>query len=329
MYIRTIHQADAALIPVVDQLKFPLVVIIYGPTGVGKTAFVDQLARHVSVEIINMDMGQQYKTMSVGTAKPDIQNASVPHHLFDTLAEPMSTTVVAYRKAVMEKIAEIRGRQAVPVLVGGSGFYLKSLLFPPQEKAHVTLSPKHEYNQPFSWQDLAHIDPDRAQKIHPQDHYRIERALAIWRETGNKPSAFRPHYNPIAPYYLYCITRNRNDLYERINKRVYEMLDAGWLQEVRSLRSSGWEDFICAKKIIGYQELFEVERGHIGLDQAIACIQKRTRNYAKRQMTFWRMLERTLVPELMSDRQAHIRTLNLTEVSVSLYIDQLLSDISS
>lgn len=307
------------------------VIFVYGPTGVGKTDFVDTLSQKFCIEIINMDMGQQYVPLSVGTAKPDWKNSLTIHHLFDVFDTPTFGTVCSYRAAACAKIKEIKGRNRIPVFVGGSGFYLKSLLFPPRvavddDMAEVNLDNYYPLDDNRDWWTLLMaIDQERAQQIHPRDIYRIKRALAIWHKTGVKPSVFRPIYSPPAPYSLVFLTRETDDLYGRIDQRVVQMMESGWLDETRLLMGTVWQDFIRSKKIIGYQELFSYLAGFITKETAIMQIQQATRNYAKRQKTFWRMMLREINNAAKNyDTSPMITTINLTKVSSDLYINHLL-----
>lgn len=314
------------------------IIIIVGPTAAGKTDFSLKLAQHMRAQIINMDMGQFYTPLSVGTAKPDWQRLSTPHHLFDIINEPKNITVTQYRAMVTEKINHIWSCGDVPILVGGSGFYLKSLLFPPVSE--ISLVDESQYDDISTaqlWQMLNEIDPVRARAIHSNDAYRIKRALAIWHTTGKKPSEQTPVYDPIAPFVLVHVTRDRPQLYNSINLRVDQMMQAGWLDEVATLKKSGWAEFLHTKKIIGYDDLLtylQAEQTPERLAQTVALIAQKTRNYAKRQETFWRMLEKDVGNALRSHpvlhgRQSAIASFNLTLSDINLYIEQLLKLISS
>ncbi len=306
-------------------------VVIYGPTAVGKTAASYAVAQCIPVEIINMDVGQLYTPFSIGTAKPDWQNELVPHHLFDVIDEARDFTVVEYRNAVLKLIDEIWQRGRTPLLVGGSGFYLKSLLFPPQvEQSSSGIQKFHT----GTWQELHEIDPDRAQQIKKSDQYRIDRALTIWHETGKKPSEYEPVYDPPASMTIIHLTRDREELYNRINSRVDGMIEDGWLEEVRALMNTEmateWASFIKRKKLIGYNELIDyISQDGLSLPMILEKIKKRTRNYAKRQETFWRMLvQKISVAQREYAGSCHIQTVNvdLTLQDVSLNIEQLLSE---
>ncbi len=298
--------------------------IIYGPTAVGKTELANELAQQMSAEIINMDVGQFYAPLTIGTAKPDWRNAKVPHHLFDIIDEPRNCTVAEYRTLVSETLEKVWGNKALPILVGGSGFYLKSLFFPPLVQVRV----KRDYPTDVDlWQLLYDIDPERAAEIDRHDIYRIKRALDIWYATGEKPSAYQPQYDPLAPAIIINVTRERQELRKRIDTRVIEMIEAGWVDEVAQLQETEWKAFIQEKKIIGYNELFEylaAKKTAKKLEQVVRKIQARTRQYAKRQITFWRMLERALRQAAQSvDTPVTVESVNLTSIDLHLYIKQL------
>lgn len=306
------------------------IVFIYGPTASGKTDFASSLAELMPAEIINMDSAQCYTPLTIGTAKPDWDSTSYLQHMFDCVNEPKTLTVHTYRAMVLPLIKEVRSRGNVPIFVGGSGFYLKSLLFPPQGPSLSLDKTSIFENKKNLWQELNAIDPERASSIHPSDRYRIERALEIWYETGKRPSEYRPLYDPPAPFILVHITRNRADLYERIDRRVYQMIDQGWQEEVASLLDSPWEQFVREKKIIGYNELIDYLKGLSTQEQAIELIQQRSRNYAKRQETFWRMIKRQMSDEGNRKKDTFsglIREFDLTYADLSLYIRQLLDTI--
>jgi tRNA dimethylallyltransferase len=181
------------------------------------------------------------------------------------------------------------------------------------------------------------VDPERAQQIHPNDYYRLNRALAIWRTTGKKPSDMAPVYDPACPYVIHCLSRDRAELYSRIDVRVNEMMHMGWVNEVKHLTGTAWEDFLRTKKIIGYIDILDYLQGDQStesLHRTICAIQQKTRQYAKRQMTFWRKLQKDLLVAqnnklLSATVESEVAEVNLTLLSVDLYIKQLLKKISS
>lgn len=298
-------------------------IIIYGPTGVGKSELAEQIAHQLpAAQIINMDLGQMYTPLNIGTAKPSWRASAIQHHLFDTIDTPEHYCVVRYRQRVQEILATI-SPEITPILVGGSAFYLKSLFFPPRAPG------SYEISQTVTWDDLYALDPERAQAINPHDTVRIERAWAIWQTTGQAPSNFKPIFNPITTScHIIHVTRERAQLYQRINERVPQMLAHGWLDEVAALRATAWEPFLLEKKFIGYNELLEyLAAPHTSLQLIIETIAQRTRHYAKRQETFWRMLDRQLheagVGAFCAIRRESI---NLTYANLDLYIKHLVKD---
>lgn len=290
-----------------------------GPTGVGKSDFALQLAAQVQGEIINCDVGQFYAPLSIGTAKPDWQSSPIAHHLFDILSEPKNFSVTEFRKRVEQLIAEIRSRNHLPIIVGGSGFYVNALFFPPREDvAEATSLITLEGDQ--TWEKLNAIDPVRAQQIDPNDQYRIQRALQIWEQTGILPSLLKPVYRPVSDkFILVHVEREREELYARINARTQSMLEEGWIEEVQ--RIPNWYPFLQKKRLIGYAEIIDYLVAPEQDKQAlIATIQQATRHYAKRQMSFWRMLARALQT---AQSNGFIMQANLTLSPVDLYIRQL------
>lgn len=310
------------------------ILFIYGPTASGKTALAEKIAALIPAEIINMDSAQMYTPLSIGTAKPDWKKTAFKQHLFDSVDDPTYTTVHTFRDTVAALIQEIHTRGNLAICVGGSGFYLKSLLFKlshnlASDNFFQKISYQNETPEKL-WEKLKAIDPERASQIHPCDKYRLQRALDIWLTTGKKPSNYKPIYAPIAPGILIHVTREREELYQRINQRVLDMIDMGWLEEVKSLSGSDWEPFLTKKGIIGYADLFSYLEKKVSLQDAIQIIQKKTRNYAKRQETFWRLIIKDLTQaqgNFKEETNIELRELNLTYANIDLYIKQLLHDI--
>ncbi len=308
----------------------PFMLILYGPTGVGKTDVALSIASHIPAEIINMDVGQFYTPFSIGTAKPDWQNEPTPHHLFDIIDDKRNYTVVEYRAAVNAKITEIIKRGNLPIIVGGSSFYLYSLLFPPREE-HVSQSENSVIDE-NSWELLHSIDPQRAEKIGKTDPYRIARALDIWKQTGKVPGSLHPTYDPIAHFMMIYVIRDLDDLNQRINDRVKTMMQHGWIEETKKLIESSWQGFIRKKKLIGYTEIADflqlspTNRSETAYNKMVELIGNKTRQYAKRQRTFWRKIERELKQQ--SDYngiyRGSVESLNLTTTHLQLYINELL-----
>lgn len=306
--------------------SFSPFVIIYGPTGVGKSDLALALAAKNSITIINMDVGQLYEPFGVGTAKPDWKHEVTPHYLFDHLKEPRDYTVVEYRSDVASLLMQSNQQHRIPVAVGGSGFYAVSLLFEHQAHAAHDLRTTYEAQETESlWQELKKVDPERAAVLHPNDRYRIVRALSLWHATHEKPSSKKPLYKPLAPFFLLGVMRDRHELYERINARTESMLAGGWIEEVKNLIDTPWEGFLRKKNLIGYPDVFDYVRGRLSYPDLVRTIQLQTRHYAKRQCSFWRMLENMARKgiEKTGDTVSRVAMVNLTSTPVDSYINQL------
>lgn len=271
------------------------IIIISGPTGVGKSDFAHSFAQRVGGAIINADVGQVYTPLSIGTAKPSLHDTVVPHYLFNYIDTPEHFSVAAYRRAVVDIVHTLWARGIVPIIVGGSLFYINSLFFPPSVElsSDASLHTRDDTTGDL-WQQLYEIDPDRAHEIHPSDRYRVQRALTIWRATGKKPSLYKPAFSPIADACVIFLHRDRQDLYDRINRRVISMFNYGWEEEVAQLDHT-WYAFLQHKRLIGYPDIISYLTSHdIHKDDLIADIQKNTRKYAKRQITYWRSLQKRI-----------------------------------
>ena len=311
------------------------VILISGPTATGKSDFALEFGDRI--EIINADIGSFYKQMTIGTAKPDWQNQAIPHHFFDVIDDTSSWTAPQFRTKLQGLIAEIWSRGNTPVIVGGSAFYLQAFFYKNHElqTPHADLIADLEEQQAQElWEQLHIIDPIRAQAIDPNDQYRLVRALAIWQTQGQKPSDFQPIFAPLAPFYFVTLMRNRDQLYDMINNRVQMMMQQGWLHEVRSLLDDGsWQDFMLKKKIIGYDLLAAHLLGlcsEQSLDEIVDLIAQRTRNYAKRQITFLGKLQRCVQKEIEVDEQwkdCKVKEFNLSAVDKQSIVDQIKEEV--
>jgi len=317
--------------------------IIYGPTGVGKTDLALSIAEKIPAEIINMDVGQFYTPLTIGTAKPDWKHSSVPHHFFDIIDTPKNYTVTEYRTLLYKKVQEMSGRGKLPIIVGGSAYYLHALMFASAvATAKFILSSVEgadcvSHDRGLSdiypagtdlWQELYNIDPERALRIDKNDTYRIQRALTIWHSTGNLPSSYAPLYQPEADYLLLFVERDRQELKKRINARVLEMLDHGWIAETEALIGTEWQEFIQRKNLIGYAEIFEYlqsSKTKKDFSHMVDRISAQTRQYAKRQFTFWRKLEREIKKEKQyTNYVGCLEKVNLTDIDIHVYSSDLL-----
>lgn len=310
------------------------VVLITGATASGKSDFSIKVAKALNGEVINADIGSMYTPLTIGTAKPDWKNEPVVHHLFDILDKPENFTVVQFRDRLKLLIAQIWQNGKVPIIVGGSAFYIKAFFFKQHEIVDSSIWVKqleqqveHGQIDNFAlWQELHAIDPARAEKIHAHDTYRLIRAVAIFKATGKNPSEFEQIFEPLAPFTLITCKRDRKDLYERINSRVQVMMDHGWLQEVEQLQNSPWEKFLLTKKLIGYDDLLKYLKSSKtdNLNNVLDLIAQKTRNYAKRQIIFLNKLEKDVKNRLESGQfDGSVQDVDLTYCDVGLYIKGL------
>jgi tRNA dimethylallyltransferase len=316
------------------------ILVITGPTATGKSGLAEKITQEIKGEIINADIGSWYTPLTIGTAKPDLSKATVTHHLFNILDKPEQFTIVQFRNKVIQLAQEIWDRGCIPIVVGGSAIYIKSLWYRTQDSGTAVefedeIMKSQELTQDL-WQQLFEIDPVRAQKIDKNDRYRIVRALGIYHTTGKKPSLFEPVYDPIAPMYAIFCTRDRKVLYDRINERTGIMLQDGWIKEVKDLMNTEWEKFLLEKKIIGYddiirylhsqqvQEQYEEEQ----YQELVSIIQQKTRNYAKRQITFLSKLAKDIEHDAGRSSKISITVqIDLTLCDVGLYIKGLLDQL--
>lgn len=303
-------------------------IIILGPTGVGKSELAERIAQNISGEIVNGDNGQMYGPLSIGTAKPAWKAHPIPHHLFDVIDEPKQFSVAQYRKKLLEVMESIWSRKNIPVIVGGSSFYIYSIFFPPketetrQEKVpEIALSNVKSSEE--LWEQLFSVDNSRALKIHKNDRYRIGRALQLWENLHCEPSLLKPVFLPPKNFLIISVARERAELYKRINDRVEEMFMQGWVAEVQNLNDK-WKEFLFFKKLIGYSEILDYLKNNESLMLVKEQISRKTRNYAKSQISFWRKFKSDLLKELsVDDFNQKIEELNLTFLDVNLYIKQL------
>lgn len=282
------------------QEKEKLVVII-GPTAVGKTALSLELAEEFDGEIISGDSMQVYRGMDIGTAKAEPHElARVPHHLIDIISPAEEYSVAIFQDSATRLITEINQRGRLPFLVGGTGLYIEAVThrFQFAESAHD--QELRERLQRLADTEgvealharLAAVDPITAERLHPNDVRRVIRALEIYETTGYTMADYQ-HRAKQSPYDLLMIglTMERGLLYERINQRVDQMIEAGLVEEVRSLLDQGYDASLVSMQGLGYKELIPYLYGEITLEKAINDIKQRTRHFAKRQLSWFRRME--------------------------------------
>ncbi|MCK4403965.1 MAG: tRNA (adenosine(37)-N6)-dimethylallyltransferase MiaA [candidate division Zixibacteria bacterium] len=275
------------------------VLVILGPTCVGKTQVSLKLADILKGEIVSFDSRQVYKFMDIGTAKPTKEERErVRHHLIDLVSPDEKFTAADYGKEAREIIRQIIKRNKQPIAVGGSGLYLKALIegFFQGPKADEKIRKKlereaQEFGEPHLFSRLKEVDSQAAERIHPNDLVRIIRALEVYELTGKPISIWQREGDYEAfPMRFVRIGLNleRKKLFQRIDLRVEWMLSGGLLNEVEKLKQKGFTPKLKALKTVGYQELFNYLEGKFDLQAAIEKIKLNTGHYAKRQLTWFR-----------------------------------------
>jgi len=279
--------------------------VLTGPTGSGKTALGLALAERLNAEIISMDSMALYRQLNIGTAKPTIADReTVPHHLIDVLDPWQSGSVAWWLDEAKRCTLDIEARGKQVLFVGGTPLYLKALISglfdgPPADDAirQRLIAESQSHGPAHLHARLADVDPVSAGRIHANDVRRTVRALEVYELTGEAMSAWQTQWVSSTPYTvlskespIVCLTMEREELYARINQRVDAMFAAGWVDEVRELRALQPPLSQEASKALGYGEIGAYLDRAASLDETIALVQMRSRNYAKRQMTWFRSL---------------------------------------
>ncbi|MBI4643777.1 MAG: tRNA (adenosine(37)-N6)-dimethylallyltransferase MiaA [Deltaproteobacteria bacterium] len=279
-------------------IERPRVAVLVGPTAVGKTAVALELAREIGAEIVNADSLQVYRELDIGTAKPTpAERALVPHHLVDVVDPPDPYDASRYSHEAREVIAELHRRGVPPLVVGGTGLYLKALLSglftegSPNPRIRQRLRQElTDKGLPALHERLKRLDPASAWRLHPHDTYRILRALEVMEATGEPLSAWHEsHQFRDAPYQTLKLglIRPREELNHRIEERVEAMLAQGWLEEVHGLLSRYPPD-LKPLQALGYRHLIAFLQGRWTWEEAMELLKRDTRRYAKRQLTWFR-----------------------------------------
>lgn len=276
------------------------IIVIVGPTAVGKTKLGVELAKAFDGEVISGDSMQIYKGLDIGTAKvTEEEKDGVPHYLINEKQPDESYAVSDFQEAASQKIEEITARGHVPIIVGGTGLYIESLLFdvthggeaePDQAFREEMEQFAQDHGKEALWEKLRETDPEAADKIHPNNVRRVIRALEVPHVTGKSFSSYQAEREEkTAKYDAYVIGLNtdRALLYERINQRVDLMIEQGLIEEAKRLWESVDPDTQSAKGI-GYKELFPYFDGKLDLPEAVDSIKQNSRRYAKRQLTWFR-----------------------------------------
>lgn len=270
-------------------------IIISGPTASGKTALALSLAQHFSTEIISADSRQFYREMSIGTAKPSIDELKlVKHHFINNISIQDNYSVGSFEKEVLSTLDQIFRTNNTAVMVGGTGLYIRAICEGLDEFPDVPLSIRHEFEEilekegiEFLQKKLQEVDNEYFMQTDIHNAMRLIRALSVWKVSGKPFSGFRKGVKKtrdFEPIYIY-LDVPRVELYDRINKRVDTMILDGLLDEVKNLYPF---KHLSALQTVGYSELFEFLDGNFSLDAAIDKVKQHSRNYAKRQITWFK-----------------------------------------
>ena len=274
--------------------------ILLGPTGVGKTDISIKLAQKIpDIEIISADSMQIYKYMDIGTAKPDkgILN-TIKHHMIDIVDPAEDFDVIQYSKLTNNIILDLFKKSKIPILVGGSGLYISSIIHPlfagPAKNSEYRETLEEEaktHGKKYLYEKLSKIDPDSASKIKPNDLRRIIRALEVYQSTGKTISYLqrKSSNNDVKiNYQIIGFKRNRENLYQRINLRIDKMIKDRFIEEVKMLREMGYKEDLNSMQGLGYKQINKYLNGIYTKEETINLIKIETRHYAKRQMTWFK-----------------------------------------
>lgn len=279
--------------------KHPLVVLT-GPTAVGKTALSVALAKAIDGEIISADSMQVYRHMDIGSAKVTREEmAGVPHHLIDVLDPTEEFNVVLFQQMARQAAEEILGRGHIPIVAGGTGFYIQALLYDidftenDEDTAlrHSLEEVARQSGPEALYERLRAVDPESCESIHAHNVKRVIRAIEFYEKTGKKISDHnREQRQNESPYQFayFVLNDDRNLVYQRIDERVDRMMEQGLVEEVRALQAMGCKRDMVSMQGLGYKEILSCLAGEISLEEAVYRIKRDTRHFAKRQLTWFR-----------------------------------------
>ncbi|AEV68354.1 tRNA (adenosine(37)-N6)-dimethylallyltransferase MiaA [Acetivibrio clariflavus] len=279
------------------------VIVILGPTASGKTKLSIELAKDIDGEIVSADSMQIYKYMDIGTAKPtEEEKQGIKHHLIDEITPDEEFSVARFQQLAVKYIDDIINRGKVPIVCGGTGLYIDSLIYNIEfgdticdwELRERLKKEALEKGNEYLHNKLKEIDPEAAEKIHMNNVKRVIRAIEVYtythktismlqKESRNNPSKYR--------FTVFGLTMGREKLYERINQRVDKMIEKGLVQEVKKLIEMGYDKSTIAMQGIGYKEILSYLRGETSFDEAVYLLKRNTRRYAKRQFTWFKRME--------------------------------------
>lgn len=280
-------------------MKKPLIVLT-GPTAVGKTELSIKLAGAIGGEIISADSMQVYKNMDIGTAKiSTAEMGQIPHYLIDILEPEEEFNVVKFKEYAGKCMEEIYAKGKIPIIVGGTGFYIQAVLYGIDFKENGEDTAYRQQLEKLYKKEgseylhakLAEIDPSAAQAIHPNNVKRVIRALEYYDQTGSRISEHNEEQRKNESPYNFCyfvLNNDREVLYEKINRRVDLMMEAGLVQEVKQLLERGLSTDMVSMQGLGYKEIVSYLYGKCSLEEAVYTIKRDTRHFAKRQLTWFK-----------------------------------------
>lgn len=310
-------------------MKQPLIVLT-GPTAVGKTSLSIKLAKAIGGEIISADSMQVYRRMDIGSAKVTPEEMEgIPHHLIDVLEPDQEFNVVTFQRMAKEALKKIYSHGHIPIIAGGTGFYIQALLYDIDFKENDEESPMRRELEELAARErerapallhsmLKEVDPEAASQIHANNIKRVIRAIEYFRQTGEKISLHNEEERQKeSPYNFlyYVVNTDRPLLYERIDRRVDQMMEHGLVDEVKMLKAMGCHRGQTSMQGLGYKEILDYLDGTCTLEEAVYILKRDTRHFAKRQLTWFK-------------RERDVRWLNLPEYhnDSSLVLERIIED---
>ena len=296
----------------------PKVIVICGPTASGKTALSIELAKQINGEIVSADSMQIYKDMDIGSAKPTKEEMQgIKHYLLDFVSPRDRYSVADYKKEATSAMEEIIKKGKTPIIVGGTGLYIDSLIynidypeieFDEEYRKHLEKRVEQEGLQAL-YEEAMKIDEEAMKRISPKDQKRILRVLEVYHQTGKTKTEqeieSRKKEVPY-DYYVFALTMDRKILYDRINQRVDIMVQQGLIEEVQNIIKK-YKEYPTAMQALGYKEVKEYLEGKTAKEEAIEKVKQETRRYAKRQLTWFRKNKQTIWLDAMNQKQENIK----------------------